>query len=102
MTPLCSTVAVGILSLIPDAPSRSRTIAGREVHAFRVTVPAGQFVTAVLDQGDTDLTVTVCGPDGKTVGRFDGRDRGVDATSFVAAAPGAYRVLVVPAKASSP
>ena len=91
---VCSAaVALGVVSLVPAVPVQ-RSISGGETHTFQLTVAAGQFATGVVDQGDTDLTVTVNAPDGSPLATYDTRARAAESVSFVATASGAYRLAI--------
>ncbi len=65
-----------------------------------LTIPAarGTFVRGVVDQGESDLVVTVRDAAGVLVGTFDSRDRGPELVAFTAAAGGDYRVYLQAAR----
>ena len=70
-----------------------RDIAGEEVHDYDVEVETGQYVHVVVDQGGSDLTVSVAGPDGEQA-QFDGRWHGPESVSVSAKVQGRYQFRV--------
>lgn len=61
-----------------------------------LTIPAarGTFVRGVVDQGESDIVVTVRDSAGVLVGTFDSRDRGPELIAFTAEGGGEYRVYL--------
>jgi CubicO group peptidase (beta-lactamase class C family) len=75
-----------------------RQMAGGESHSYRVTLEAGQFMFAVVDQRGIDVAITAFGPDGEQVGWFDtpnGR-YGIEGVGVEAELSGTYRLEVQP------
>jgi CHAT domain-containing protein len=73
-----------------------RDLAGGESHSYLITLAPGQVLQAVIAQGQTDMTVTLFGPDGRQVGQFDGRWYGPESVCHVAEAAGSYRLEIRP------
>ena len=65
-------------------------------HTYELTLAAEQFVYGEADQQTVDVVVTVTGPDGKRVGRWDGPARGPEPFQFDTEAAGTYRIEVAP------
>jgi CHAT domain-containing protein len=86
-------LALGIVSLVPGKQVSYR-IASRDVRSFSLNASPHQFINGVVDQGETDLIVTLFAPDGRRVARFDGRGRGIKRVSFLAEYAGTYRLDV--------
>src|SRR5215217_4423204 len=75
-----------------------RTLGLGQVHEFTIKAEENNFVQVVVDQRGIDVIVRVFSPVGKSLGEFDspnGAD-GPENVSFVATAPGTYRVSVGP------
>jgi ketosteroid isomerase-like protein len=81
--------------LKPNLPVE-RTITGTEVHAFAVTLKAGELLHFVAEQRGIDVVVTLTGPDGTKLREIDSPtgDKGVEDLSFISEAAGAYRIEV--------
>ena len=65
-------------------------------HTSELTLAAEQFVYGEADQQTVDVVVTVTGPDGKRVGRWDGPARGPEPFQFDTEAAGTYRIEITP------
>ena len=78
---LIVTAAVGAVNLDPGREVRDRIGKG-EVRVFSFIAFSDRFVTGVVAQGETDLTVSVLDPNGTLVGTYDGRKRGPERVSF--------------------
>lgn len=63
-------------------------------HAYTLELSAERFVYGIVDQRGVDVAVTVTGPDGGPVGRFDVPNRGPEPFHFTSEAAGVYRVEV--------
>jgi CubicO group peptidase (beta-lactamase class C family) len=66
------------------------------VRQYAIRSRAGQFVFGEVDQRTVDVVVTIYGPDGLELARFDGPARGPEPFQFRAAEAGTYRVEVAP------
>jgi len=73
-----------------------RDLAGGESHSHLIALASGQFLHAVIAQGQTDLMATLFGPDGRQAGQFDGRWNGPETVCYVAEASGSYRLEIRP------
>jgi len=87
-------VAAAQIPQISPGGAISGALARGETKWYSVRLDAGQFCSAVLEQRDADLGVTVLDPSGATVANFDGFDRGEEPIVFEAAAAGEYRIGV--------
>src|SRR5262245_56314516 len=74
-----------------------REFTGGEIHSYRMTLTAGQYVKLVVDQRGIDLQVRLFGLDGKQVTEFDSesRVRGQEIVEWVAEETGSYRLDVL-------
>lgn len=75
-----------------------RQLGAGEAHNFIVTLEENTLIQFVVEQRGIDVVVKVASPAGKSIGEYDspnGTD-GPENVSFVAVAPGAYRITVVP------
>jgi hypothetical protein len=81
--------------LQPGTPIE-RGLAPGQVQNFTINLEENQFVQLVVNQRGLDVVVRVASPAGKSLGEFDSPngDNGPENVSFVAVAPGAYRVSV--------
>ena len=75
-----------------------RQLGKGQVQSFMINLEEKQYVSLVVNQRGIDVVVRVASPDGKSLGEFDSPngDEGPENVSFVASAPGAYRIAVVP------
>jgi len=75
-----------------------RELAGGALHSYAVSLAAGQFMFAAVDQRGIDLAVTVLGPDGEQVGWFDtpNGSYGIEGVGVEAEVSGTYRLEVRP------
>ncbi|MEP7338426.1 MAG: CHAT domain-containing tetratricopeptide repeat protein [Acidobacteriota bacterium] len=83
------------VTLEPDKPIR-REISGSETHSYRITLEAGQFFRAVVDQQGVNLLLTLYGPDGKKICDLDSPvgAQGSEPVSLIAETSGSYRLEV--------
>ena len=72
------------------------SLAAAATHAFTLEVEGGTFVRGAVEQVSVDVVVTVKGPGGSTVARFDGPAEGPEFYAFDADDPGTYRIEVAP------
>jgi tetratricopeptide (TPR) repeat protein len=75
-----------------------REIRGGESHVYEISLQAGQYLKAIVDQRGIDVKVTVTGADGKRMFEFnaEGRKQGQETIEAVAEAAGTYRLSVEP------
>jgi CHAT domain-containing protein len=82
----------------PLEPGRpiERDLGGGGVHAYRVTVAAGQFCHILVEQRGIDVVVSIYTPDGTRMVEIDSPNdvTGPESIALVADAPGEYRVDV--------
>jgi CHAT domain-containing protein/Tfp pilus assembly protein PilF len=73
-----------------------RELAGGESHYYLLTLAAGQFCQAVVDQRGTDVVVALYNVDGEKIAEVDSPNavNGPEAISLVAKASGNYRLEV--------
>jgi len=98
---VCGTVA--LLTAVAQTPNDlgalsdgEHDLKGGETHSFRVSLTSGQFLYALVEQIDIDVTTAVFAPDGKQITESNSpNDRwGTEPILFVAPAPGEYRVEI--------
>ena len=89
--------------LAPGAPL-AREIAGGQEHLYSVSLGAGQFARAVIEQQGIDLVVTLLGPDGKPIFASDRPTgaHGQESVSHEAGAAGVHQLRVRPLAAEAP
>ncbi len=73
-----------------------RELKGGEVHAYAITLDAGQFVKTVVDQRGIDVVVVLFAPDGKQLAEVDSPNgnQGPEPVSLFAKTIGDYRVEI--------
>ena len=73
-----------------------RELTGEQRHGYQITLAAGQYARAVLEQRGIDAVVRLIGEDGNAIIEFDSewRTQGEEKIELVAAAAGTYRLLV--------
>ncbi len=81
---------------LPTLTAVQRELKGGETHSFQISLTAGQFLHAVVEQEGIDVTTSVFGPDGKQLSESDSpNDRwGTEPILLVATTSGDYRVDV--------
>lgn len=82
-----------VIRLEPGKPIE-RELAGGETHSYQIALTVGQYLSLVVDQKFRDLVVTVFGPDGIQVNRFDSRWYGDEPVSVLGKVSGNYRVTI--------
>ena len=92
-------VPIGLAQTPKDLPALAalqRELKGGETHSYRVVLASNQFLHAIADQKDIDVSTAVFGPDGKQLTESDSpNDRwGSEPILWVASVPGEYRVDV--------
>jgi CHAT domain-containing protein len=83
--------------LTPSA-TLEREIAGKERHFYQVSVSAGQFMRAVVDQQGIDLTAIICTSNGQQLADVDRQSGswGPESISLIANQTGNYLLQVKP------
>ena len=73
-----------------------RELEGGQSHSYRITVAAGQYLNAVVDQRGIDVVVTLFGPDGKQLIEIDSPNgkRGPEPVSWIVETGGDYQLAV--------
>ncbi len=71
-----------------------RELAGGQSHSYKITLAAGQYLDAVVEQRGIDVVVTLFGPDGKQLIEVDSPngDRGPEPVSWIVETAGDYRL----------
>jgi CHAT domain-containing protein/Tfp pilus assembly protein PilF len=90
---LILTLAAALVPLTPGA-RHTHTLLPEATAQFEIESPEGHVIAADIDQGETDLTITVFGPDGRALLVRDGRERGLEPVMLVADRAGTYRLEV--------
>lgn len=86
---------------IDQGRTHSGVLSGAGGASYTLTVEAGTFVTGVAEQVSVDVVVSVSGPDGGSVGRFDGPGEGPERFQFTAEERGEYTIRVEPFEGAS-
>lgn len=94
----CTIRAGEQIRTLPPGTAVEEEIGGEEKHYYRITVPSGQFLQAVIDQRGIDLTASICTQDGHPVAEVDRQSgsRGPETISIKAQAGGDYILRVQP------
>ena len=73
-----------------------RTMAGKGLDKYSLTLPKNQFARLVVDQIGIDVVIRVHSPNGRLVGEFDSPNgnNGPEPVSFFANESGTYRIAV--------
>nr|MBA3356812.1 tetratricopeptide repeat protein [Pyrinomonadaceae bacterium] len=73
-----------------------RELAGGQIHAYSISLTAGQFLHAIVEQRGVDVVVVLFDPEGKQVAEVDSPNgtRGPEPVLLVAKAAGDYRLEV--------
>jgi CHAT domain-containing protein/Tfp pilus assembly protein PilF len=100
-------VAPGLAQTSKDLPALApleRELKGGETHSYRVLLNSNQFLHAVVEQKDIDISTAVFGPDGKQLTESDSpNDRwGSEPILWVASVAGEYRVDVRSGNSKAP
>jgi CHAT domain-containing protein/Tfp pilus assembly protein PilF len=108
---LWSLFGVVVASQNPPAPqplelnqSIVRELAGGQRHVYQLTLAAGQYLEAVVEQRGVDVVVNLVGPDGKPAAQFDSdsRNQGQETIAQVVEAAGNYRLEVAARRPNAP
>ena len=83
-------------SELPVLSSVQRELKGGETHSYRISLNAGQYLYAVVEQQGIDVETAVFGPDGKQLSQSDSpNDRyGTEPVVLLSTTSGEYRVEV--------
>src|SRR5215212_8915060 len=80
---------------LPTFAAQERVLKGGETHAYRIALTSGQFLYALVDQKEIDVSIALFAPDGTAIGEFDGpNERGTEPVLLLADKSGDYRVEV--------
>lgn len=73
-----------------------RELKARETHAYKITLEAGQFLNAAVNQRGVDVVVRVFAPDGSNIAEIDSPNgtQGDEPIALEAKTTGAYRIEV--------
>lgn len=92
LTVLLAALQLG--GLAADRPV-TRTITSERPSSVQIRVTApGQFISGVVEQGDTDVALGITAPDGRSIAVVNTRQRGAEIVAFVADIPGTYRLEI--------
>jgi CubicO group peptidase (beta-lactamase class C family) len=92
---LCTASAEDLMQLSAGR-QETRELKTGDTHVYTLSAQPGQFVLGEALQRGVDVAVTVTGPDGSAVGRFDGPARGPEYFQFETGKTGLYRISVAP------
>lgn len=81
------------IALEPGKPAE-RELAGDQIHAYQITLVAGQYLHVAIEQRSIDLAVAVFAPDRKQFLVCDSFKRGEESVSLIAESVGSYRLEV--------
>src|SRR5262245_22515498 len=75
-----------------------RELKSKETHAYKLTLAAGQFLTAAVNQRGIDVVVRVFAPDEKLIAEIDSPNgtQGDEPITLEAKSAGTYRIEVIP------
>lgn len=78
--------------------SIERELAGGQSHLYKITLAAGQYLNAVVEQRGIDAVVTLIGPDGKQLIEIDSPNgtQGPEPVLWIVKTGGDYRLAVRP------
>lgn len=81
---------------LPTFSAQERELKGGETHSYRLSLTSGQFLYALVEQKEIDVSVALFAPDGKEIGEVDSpNDRwGTEPVLLVADKGGDYRIEV--------
>jgi len=91
---------LALLAVAQVSGEEPRTVSSGQIRRIAIPVDANQAVVGQVEQGETDLALTVRGPDGGPVGEYDARERSAEAFVFVARQHGPYWLEVRPVAAN--
>src|SRR6185369_13061070 len=89
---------------LPQLSPVERELRGGQADSYRVTLKAGEFLHAAVNQNGIDVVVAIFGPDGKQLSESDSpNDRwGTEPIMLIAPVAGEYRVEIRAAGAKAP
>src|SRR5262245_60649816 len=75
-----------------------RELKSKETHAYKITLAAGQFLNAAVNQRGIDVVVRVVAPDEKLIAEIDSPNgtQGDEPVTLEAKSAGTYRIEVIP------
>jgi CHAT domain-containing protein len=81
---------------LPIFSAQERELKGGETHSYRVALTAGQFLYALVEQKEIDVSVALFAPDGVEIGEIDSPNDqwGTEPVLLIADKRGDYRVEV--------
>ena len=81
---------------LPTFSAQERELKGDETHSYRVALTAGQFLHALVEQKEIDVSVALFAPDGVEIGEVDSPNDqwGTEPVLLIADKAGDYRVEV--------
>lgn len=81
-----------------------RELAGGQSQAYEITLNAGQYWEARVEQRGVDVVLTLIGPDGKRLAQFDSdsRPQGQETIAQIAEAAGRYQLEVAARRPNAP
>lgn len=81
---------------LPTFSAQERELKGGETHSYRIALTEGQFLYAVVEQKEIDVSVVLFTPDGKQIAKTDSpNDRwGTEPVLLIAEKSGDYRIEV--------
>src|SRR5690349_17596065 len=81
---------------LPTFSAQERELKGGETHSYRLALTSGQFLYALVEQKEIDVSVIVFAPDGQQIAEADSQnDRwGTEPVLLVAGISGDYRIDV--------
>ena len=81
---------------LPLFSAQERELKGGETHSYRVTLTAGQFLYALVEQKEIDVSVALFAPDGQQIAETDSpNDRwGTEPVLILAGKTGDFRIDV--------
>jgi CHAT domain-containing protein len=97
----CSQVTTSNPQPLPTFSALERELKAGETHSYRITLVAGQFLYAHVEQKEIDVTLVLFAPDGREIGEVDSPNErwGTEPVLLLADRSGDYRVEVrAPAK----
>lgn len=84
------------IETLPTFAAQERELKGGETHSYQLSLNAGQFLYALVEQKGIDVTVALFTPDGKEIGEADSPNErlGTEPVLLVADKSGNYRIEV--------
>src|ERR1700694_5912332 len=84
------------ISLSLSDRARRRELSNGEAHSYYITLHAGDYLRAVVEQLGIDARVTLFAPDNRELAQRNCREFGPSPTSLIADSDGRYRLEVRP------